>query len=222
MSKVLVFDLDDTLYLERDYVKSGFQSVDKFLSAQNINGFFNDAWGYFISGGRGNTFNVVLDGLKLDYDDAFISQLVCVYREHMPEIILAGSVSNLLSLFSKKYHLGLITDGFSISQHNKIKALNLEKYIEKIVVTDDLGEHGEFWKPHTKSYELIKEFYGLEHSECVYIGDNENKDFIGAKKLGWKTVRIISEGGEHSKIHLNSRYKADYQLTALDDLRSLF
>ena len=51
MAKSIIFDLDDTLYLERDYVYSGFQELDKFLKAKfKLDGFFETCKKIFDNG----------------------------------------------------------------------------------------------------------------------------------------------------------------------------
>jgi len=55
-----VLDIDDTLYLERDYVRSGFCAVGRWLAEhQNVEDFFERAWALFEAGARGNIFDTV-------------------------------------------------------------------------------------------------------------------------------------------------------------------
>ncbi len=221
MIKVVVFDLDDTLYLERDYVKSGFKAVDTFLQKKRIEGFFQAAWAYFETGGRGDTFNKVLDQLGITYDKAFILGLIAIYREHKPAISLSPDALNVIEKLKGEYSLGLITDGFEIAQNNKIEALQLRQKLDRVVVTDELGSGGAYWKPHAKPYEIIQSHFAVPHSDCVYIGDNVKKDFVMANKLGWKTVQICREGGEYTEQDLPVDYLADFKIPTMEELPKL-
>lgn len=221
MIKVVVFDLDDTLYLERDYVKSGFKAVDLFLQKQNIKGFFELAWAYFEAGGRGNTFNVILDQLNVIYDKEYLIKLIMVYRQHRPTISLLPDSAEIIDEFSECFYLGLITDGFSIAQNNKVDVLDLRNLLHKVVVTDDLGSDCEYWKPHSKPYETIKEYFSVSHDACVYIADNVEKDFVTANKLGWKTVQICRKNGEYPERKLSGEYSADHKILTLKELPKL-
>lgn len=221
MSSVIVFDLDDTLYLEQDYVKSGFNAVDQFLTEKNIDGFFSKAWKYFCEGGRRDTFNVILQELSVSFDDEFIKQLVTIYREHKPNISLCPDALYILENLYKNISLALITDGFSITQHNKIQALNLEKYIEKIVVTDDLAANREYWKPHQKPFQIVQAYFGVKHENCVYIGDNEKKDFFAANTLKWKTICVERTGKVHQHKMQDDAYKADMYVSSLVELEAI-
>lgn len=221
MIKVVVFDLDDTLYLERDYVRSGFKAVDFFLQEKGIEGFFKAAWSYFEKGGRGNTFNVVLDELGVSYDKPFVMGLITVYREHSPNISLLPDSLEIIKSLQGKYHLGLITDGYSQAQNNKVDALGLRDLLDCIVVTDDLGEPGEFWKPHAKPYETSSTHFSVANQACVYIGDNLKKDFVTANKLGWTTVQICRDGGEYDSGDVPAEYQADYKISSLKEFPEL-
>ncbi len=221
MINTVVFDLDDTLYLERDYVESGFKAVDAFLQEKGIEGFFQSSWSYFEKGGRGDTFNVALDDLGVTYDKRFITGLIAVYREHIPNISLLPDSLKIIKALQGKYHLGLITDGYSQVQNNKVDALGLRSLLDYVVITDNLGKSGEFWKPHVKPYQTTSTNFSASSYECLYIGDNIKKDFVAANKLGWTTVQICREGGEYNEQYLSRMYEADYQITSLNELPEL-
>jgi len=54
--------------------------------------------------------------------------------------------------------------------------------------------------------------------EAIYIGDNPYKDFIGAKKIGIPTVRILQPGREYYKVRLDKEYEADYEIRELHEI----
>lgn len=57
----VVFDIDDTLYLERDYVRSGFLAVEGIVAERfAARGFADQAWAAFERGVRGTIFNECL------------------------------------------------------------------------------------------------------------------------------------------------------------------
>ncbi len=221
MIKAVIFDLDDTLYLERDYVKSGFKAVDGFLQQQDITGFFSAAWAYFEEGGRGDTFNEVLSQLNISYDKAYILELIAIYRQHKPVISLLPDAYGVIAKFSEYFHLGLITDGYSVVQNNKVDALQLKNLLHKVVITDELGSAGEYWKPHARPYEVMQAYFSVPHNTCIYIGDNVKKDFVTANKLGWKTVQICRKKGEYTEQVLPGEYRADHRILSMNELPEL-
>lgn len=188
----VIFDMDDTLYDEVAYCRSGFHAVDVYLSAiyqSDAGAIFKALWEQFKGGNHRTTFNAALDLLDIDYDDAVIKNLVSVYRGHKPDITLDGQTMQVLSGLSEKYALALITDGFLPAQKLKVAALGLEKYFQCIVYTEELGR--EYWKPHPRGFEMILEKLSAEAAKSVFVADNAQKDFIAPNALGITTIQLI-------------------------------
>jgi putative hydrolase of the HAD superfamily len=101
-------------------------------------------------------------------------------------------------------------------QWRKIISLGLDKRVDKIIVTDDLGR--DFWKPNKHFFEEMLKHFALLGEEAVYVGDNPIKDFIGAREAGYKTIRIVRDLGDYMKLQADRNYEADYKI---DDLRKL-
>ncbi|USK31662.1 HAD family hydrolase [Bacillus sp. F19] len=220
MIKAIVFDMDDTLYLEKDYVFSGFNHIDNWLKYEfQVEGFSKIAINLFESGENKLVFNKTLDYLKVTYDDKFIQQMIKLYRSHTPIIKLCEDTKWLFDKLNNKVKLGLISDGYYEAQSKKVAALGLNQIIETIILTDTLGR--EQWKPSKVPYEVACNELQVAHNECIYIGDNEKKDFITAKKLGWTTVHVEREKGIYFKLDLNEDYSAHYKVTSLRELEDL-
>ena len=205
MIKTVIFDLDDTLYNETDYCRSGFASVAAFLASQpNTPGeeqIFNALWGQFSGGNQTRTFNAALDQLSITYDDAFIAELINQYRCHTPSLVLPQDSRNVLDQLSPNYTLGLLTDGFLPAQQLKVAALGIEKYFKAIIYTEALGR--EFWKPSPVAFKKILATLSAKAEETVYIADNPIKDFIAPNQLGWATIQLIRPNRVHTDLPKN-------------------
>ena len=187
----VVFDMDDTLYLERDYVRSGFQAVAQRLTEPHRA--FDMLWSDFESGVRGNTFDRLLRSNPAWAEECTVQDLVNAYREHAPEISLAANVRGfLLELAQRKVPIGVLTDGPEQSQYAKVQALGLEKHTEHVLMTDTLGRA--HWKPSPKGFEWMERALMCSGPDLVYIGDNPKKDFIAPNARGWATVRLRMTG----------------------------
>ncbi|WP_240675885.1 HAD family hydrolase [Ammoniphilus sp. CFH 90114] len=218
--------MDDTLYCEHDYVRSGFRAVARELSETYRRNYphehlehaiYEDMVEEWKQNGRGQIFDVVCRRYGIEKD---ISLLVNTYRQHVPEnLSLYPDAERLLNYLKfKRLNRGIITDGDKGVQWRKIKAVELSKWFETehMVVTDDLGR--ECWKPSPVPYQIIAERINLEPSECVYIGDNPHKDFVTARELGMYTIRVVRPTGDHMKIQLDRVYEADIVVNSLDEL----
>lgn len=218
--RTLVLDLDDTLYPERDYVRSGFRAADGWLRGRRAReGFFAAAWTLFEAGRRGRIFDEALDQLGVPEAAALVPQLVDVYRAHEPEIALFPDAVALLDWAAGRHALAIITDGHAAVQRRKLRALGLEARVPEIVVTDELGR--DCWKPHPAAFERVMRRFGGAPDGFIYVGDNPRKDFLAPKRLGWRTVRVRRPGGEHGDYAATAAEEAEFSVGDLQDLRVL-
>jgi putative hydrolase of the HAD superfamily len=216
-ARLLVFDLDDTLYPERLYALSGFRAVGEWLAAErSVAGFAEAAARLFAEGCRGTVFNEALDGLGVASDGPLISTLVDVYRRHAPAIRLHDDAAWALDYFGRSRTLGLLTDGHGVTQRKKVEALGIACRFASIVYTDDFGR--DCWKPSPVSYRAVMEATGVEGSACVYVADNPAKDFVTARALGWATVQVLRGDGEYRDVRPAPGYHADHVIPCLYDL----
>lgn len=220
MIRAVVFDLDDTLFPEREYVLSGLRAVSEWLAAnRSAPGFLEIAEKLFHDGARGNIFDRTLGGLGITAKQPLIDEMVRVYREHRPAIKLYDDAVWALDFYGKRKKLGLITDGYLIAQRNKVAALGIASWFEVLVYSDEFGR--ENWKPSPVPYEKVMDAFALAGESIVFIADNPKKDFVTARKLGWRTVRICRDSGEYSPLVAEPGYDADSRIVSLKELSSL-
>ncbi len=191
--KVVVFDLDDTLYSEKEYVRSGYHAVAKLMP--QVADTERKLWTAFENKKSAIDEVLISEGI---YTEELKKQCLETYRYHQPDIHLYdGVVDMLVELRKKGYLLGIITDGRPEGQRAKIKALNLEEYTDHIIITDELGGI-EYRKPNEKPFILMKERFGVEYAEMCYMGDNTRKDFVAPQKLGIKSIWFRNTDGLYS------------------------
>ena len=219
MIKAVVFDLDDTLISEKQYIRSGFKVVsNKISNDYNLDSekVFKKMLELFNESSK-EVFNRILDSFDIKYSKEYILELIKIYREHIPDIdFYEDVIPTITELRNKGFKLGIITDGYKETQIRKIEVLNCNRLFDEIIITDELGR--EFWKPHEKSYRLMAERLSIYLEEMIYIGDNLQKDFVTANKIGIETVRIGREDSIYSKKDIAIDYLAKYEIDSLDFL----
>lgn len=184
---VVIFDLDDTLYLERDYVRSGFEAIAK--KYPNVNELFEKLWDAFLDGKQAIDYVLEKEGLLSEKDNC-----LNIYRFHTPNIKLQQGVKEMLLRLKTNKRLGLITDGRVEGQKAKIDALGISSFFDKIIITDELGGT-EFRKPNSKAFILMKEYFLSDYRNMCYIGDNFKKDSVAPDKLGMKFIHFKNVNG---------------------------
>lgn len=190
---VVLFDLDDTLYSETEYVKSGFDAIA--LKFPQVHDMADKLWSAFEDGEQ--PINAVLNRENL-LSSENIKTCLETYRSHYPTISLYPTAIELIhDLKDRGIRLGLITDGRPEGQRSKIDALGIRPYFDKMIITDELGGE-EYRKPHTKAFEEMQHFFNVPFKDMVYVGDNIKKDFIAPQKLGMGSVYFNNPVGLYS------------------------
>lgn len=196
---VLVFDLDDTLYPERQFALSGFAAAGRWAEAAlGISGLAADMTLLLDQGHLGELFRTALAAKMPEHTPEHLAALVEAYRNHEPELSLFEDAVWALSHFGGRANLGLITDGTHSVQARKVQALGIAPHFRQIVYTHALGGR-EFSKPHPKSYEVVERALAGEGARLVYVGDNPSKDFIVPNARGW--ISIMVQRPEARRIH---------------------
>lgn len=184
--KGVIFDLDDTLYSEKEYVKSGFRVVSDYLGG----GYDEKLWQYFEDNKIAITELLRKEG-RMEEEKKCLE----IYRNHMPDIHLySGVVEMMNNLKSQGFKIGIITDGRPKGQRNKLKVLGLESLVDDIIITDELGGT-QFRKPCDIAFRIMITRWRMDPSEVVYVADNINKDFQAPKQLGMKSLWFRNEDG---------------------------
>ena len=182
--KGVIFDLDDTLYSEKEYIKSGYKAVSDYLGG----GYEEKLWHFFEVGKP--AIDELLKELGRESEKA---KAVEVYRSHQPAIHLYPNVAKLIEeLKAKGIKVGIITDGRPEGQRNKLKALGLE--VDDVIITDELGGI-QFRKPCDIAFCIMTTRWRLNPADVVYVGDNLAKDFQAPQQLGMRSIYFNNPDG---------------------------
>jgi len=214
---IYIFDLDDTLYDERQYVDSGLRAVARFVANrwqldEDIS--YQTMQQLLDSRGRGRIFDDLLAAHGLA-TKANVKACVSCYRLHQPQITMPAAHHQLLQQLPKPLYL--VTDGNKIVQQKKVQALGIAHYFKRIFITHRFGIKNA--KPSTYCFELIKKAEQCEWQDMVYIGDNPAKDFLNLNKLGVNTVRVLT--GSHREVITTEAYNAKLIINSIYDLATV-
>lgn len=185
-NRVVVFDLDDTLYKEQDYLLSAYREIATSLESDYAQeGVFDRMCQWWLEGE--NVFDRLIRTYQLHLT---IDDLLAVYRSHVPAICLDRKTNLLLDRLHQQAVLGLVTDGRSITQRHKIDALGLSAYMDAddILISEETG----FQKPSNEPFRHFMACY--PSSAYYYVGDNPAKDFQAPNHLGWTTICLLDDG----------------------------
>ncbi len=218
--KAVVFDIDDTLISEREFVLSGYHAVSKRLagteglSAEKL----YERLVTLSKDGYANIYDRLFESIGADPGPELIPELVRIYGRHFPAVHFYGdAVPAITRLKGMNIRLGIISDGDPVRQHNKLKACGGEEYFDRIIITDELGGK-EYHKPDPRSFIKMAEALECTPEEMIYIGDNPEKDFYIMNELPVKTARIIRENGIYKDRGYLGGIKETWRLRELTDI----
>ena len=87
-------------------------------------------------------------------------------------------------LKSRGIKIALLSDLTAHIQHRKIKALDIESFIDVLVTSEEVGEE----KPSSKMFNRVMWKLGLEAKDLLMIGDSLERDIRGAEAVGIKAL----------------------------------
>jgi putative hydrolase of the HAD superfamily len=216
--KAIVFDLDDTLYPQIDFKRSGFRAVADWLTSRidmdrkvivdKLEGILDDygpsyPW----------MFNRLIE--RTSIPKAYLPDMIEVFIGHSPAIDCFDGVVPMITRLGKKYRLGILTDGRRTVQQGKIAALGLASMVDAVLCSDALGLE----KPASELFAWFERQFSMAGNKLLYVGDNPFKDFIGARQREWATVGVRT--GEHAAVDVNESYRPDRWIDAVTELEGL-
>lgn len=210
-TKYIIFDLDDTLVSELSYLKSAYLEIAKKVDPEGYDELYHHMLSWYHN--KKNVFAEIVNR----YPGELLNELLAVYRNHFPKLVLKDGAKKILEIIkSKNYKLGLISDGRSYTQRNKLKSLGIENFFDKIVISEEFGSE----KPDIRNFQA---FISPDIRDYVYIADNISKDFISPNKLGWLSICLTNDG---DNIHIQNfdfppNYLPDFKIEKLSMLQDL-
>ncbi len=231
--KLIGFDLDDCLFdstglSERARIK-GIDAMIKLglkLDRKNAINLLNEIvneygsnsskhYDYFIR--RLNT----IEDFSISFNEQYKYIAAAVMAYHQEKIDSIKLYDDVKPTLKKIKDMGIksaiISDGIPIKQYEKILRLEIDKLVDLIVITDEIGIR----KPNPKLFEYFLEKFGVKGNETIYVGDNIEKDIIPANLNNIYTI-YIHRGGKYdlslSEQNLDDKSMPDYEIHQLYEL----
>lgn len=211
MIQAIYFDLDGTLFDDRQYVRAGLlQAAENLEDRVGVNIADELLNAYFSRNIREKTFDTVLkeEGLPPE----LVSTLVDAYHDNEAKLVPFPEATKTLENLHKEYQIGLITGGTNGRQ--KLRRLNLERYFEVVIVTSDQN----VTKRDAVPFEEALDTLDVSAEEAVFVGDRPSLDFIQPNRLGMYTVRVRT--GQYKETAAPENARPDITIDTLCELPS--
>ena len=201
----IIFDLDDTLYSKAEVFSQTFaQYATCDLSKEDLYDcyatFSDEAFRLHEDGqitlaeSRVYRLKKLFEALHQPQTNDIYHEFAQKYIDKMSHLELSPDWQEVLHiLHNKGYTLGILTNGPSHHQRNKLESLHIAPLIpkENWFISGEL----DLQKPDPAIFEKVAQRLQVSAKDCLMIGDSYQNDMLGAKNSHWQGIMYW----EHAK-----------------------
>jgi putative hydrolase of the HAD superfamily len=194
--RAIVFDLDDTLYPYRAFVRSGFRAVacrlaaERGLQASTVLRVLRRA---LTNGPRGQELQDLC--ARFELPASLVESLTDLIREHTPSLRLPRASVQVLRTLRTEWRVGVLTNGEPHIQRRKIDALGVGDLVDAVVFAAECGDG----KPAPSAFHAALDRLKVDAPSAVFVGDDPRTDIEGAAAVGMKTIHVMSYFGDDER-----------------------
>ena len=192
MIKAIIFDLDNTLL---DFVKMKQFAVKAAITAMIEAGLdvdeekaYKDIFDLYVEKGWENqqVFDDYLNQTVGKVSNKILAAGIVSYRRAREATLLVYPNVNktLIELIKLGIQLSVVSDAPSREAWMRLYYLNLHHVFDPVLTFDDTGVR----KPSPKPFEMALDIIQAKPDEVLMIGDWPERDVVGAKQIGMKTI----------------------------------
>lgn len=193
MIKAILFDIDNVLYNSSHQVEMARRGAIEAMVGAGLGLPMEEAYEKLegIVKQSGSNFNKHYDLLVGDRKDRskLIAAGIVAYHNTKRNYLKPydDTAPTLARLKDSGYKIGVITDGLSIKQWEKLVRLGLQDTFDCVVISEEIGAE----KPDIKLFQKACDELEVKPEECLYVGDRLNTDITGANRAGMRSVRLL-------------------------------
>lgn len=203
MIKAVFFDIDDTLYDTSGFAKLARKAALRAMIDAGLP--LSQQEAYLL-------LREIIKEKGSNYDKHFNILTKRVMGEEKPLLIALGMItyhnvkfallrlfpdtmSTLIYLKKSNYQLGVISNGLTIKQWEKLIRLGLHHFFDDVVTSQEAGSE----KPDQKIFQLALDRMECQAEKSVMVGNKFSEDILGATKAGMSAILVNSKLTEAEK-----------------------
>jgi len=215
--KAVLFDLDNTLI---DFMRMKHTSCEAAVSAMVDSGLpmgkkeaYKKLFEFYDQHGieYQQIFQKFLEGVMGGVDYRILASGITAYRRVQIGVLepYPHVRSTLIKLKECGVKLGIVSDAPRLKAWLRLSEMRLADFFDVVVALDDTGKR----KPNRMPFEAAVKKIGVRPGEILFVGDNPERDILGARRAGMKTALA-----KYGQIFEGRGIMADYTLGDIADL----
>ncbi|CAE6931769.1 hypothetical protein ACOMICROBIO_NCLOACGD_03422 [Vibrio sp. B1ASS3] len=196
MKQLVILDLDDTIYSERDYFSGVFSSYEQANELDS-----GSLLRAFDSINRKESRDILREALTMasSYTPQNHDLLFLLYSTAEFAINLPQSSSRFLEILkSNQIRTAVLTNGVVDVQKNKVRNLGLEAHVDKVFYARENSEKYE--KPDIRCFQNVLEFFDCKPENALMIGDSYNNDYLGGRNAQIASLWLHGNNSESIQV----------------------
>ncbi|HII54238.1 hypothetical protein COT30_00720 [Candidatus Micrarchaeota archaeon CG08_land_8_20_14_0_20_49_17] len=222
MIKAILFDLDNTLIDFSGFKRESALAAASAMRKAGVHLSGHSLYGriYEVYNEKGieyqRTFGDVLYGLDLDphtRERARQAAIIAYTKKKYECLKPRPKAMQLLTSLRAKYTLAIVTDAPRDKAWQRLILSGLDGFFYPVVTFNDTGEEKPAVAPFRRALSILK----VKPVDALFVGDNPERDIIGAKKIGMKTC-LAKYGCQdyHEEMDV-----ADYRIGKFEELKEV-
>ncbi|WP_405022046.1 TIGR02253 family HAD-type hydrolase [Methanobrevibacter smithii] len=217
--RVVFFDVDDTLLDTSTFAETARKAAIELMVDNGLPLDKDEAYGVLKTiirqkgSNYGKHFNILTE-VVLGHEDPMLVALGMITYHNVKIALLrpfAETIDTLIYLKSQRYRLGVISNGITIKQWEKLVRLNVYSFFDEVITSEEVGAK----KPDKLIYDVALRKMNGDPEKSIMIGNKFKEDALGAVNAGMSAILVNSDVTEEDRAYIR---KEQLDITIIENI----
>lgn len=217
--RVVFFDVDDTLLDTSTFAETARKAAIELMVDNGLPLNKDEAYGVLKTiirqkgSNYGKHFNILTE-VVLGHEDPMLVALGMITYHNVKIALLrpfAETIDTLIYLKSLGYRLGVISNGITIKQWEKLVRLNVYSFFDEVITSEEVGAK----KPDKLIYDVALRKMNGDPEKSIMIGNKFKEDALGAVNAGMSAILVNSDVTEEDRAYIR---KEQLDITIIENI----
>ena len=217
--RVVFFDVDDTLLDTSTFAETARKAAIELMVDNGLPLDKDEAYGVLKTiirqkgSNYGKHFNILTE-VVLGHEDPMLVALGMITYHNVKIALLrpfAETIDTLIYLKCQGYRLGVISNGITIKQWEKLVRLNVYSFFDEVITSEEVGAK----KPDKLIYDVALRKMNGDPEKSIMIGNKFKEDALGAVNAGMSAILVNSDVTEEDRAYIR---KEQLDITIIENI----